>query len=72
MLIKGTKKEVEWALQALANGCTNCPFEKICSENAQKELEQGGDHSQMLSCERFLAKNIKCEIVEEKQDIGQV
>lgn len=65
MFVKGTKKEIEWLYAALANGCTECPYEKECSECAQQDVLTNGNGGVRLSCKEYLQRRIQCEITEE-------
>lgn len=65
MFVKGTKKEIEWLYAALANGCTECPYEKECSECAQQDVLTNGNGGVRLSCKDYLQRRIQCEITEE-------
>ena len=56
MKIIGTKEELAWIKEALANNCTECIFREQCERNAEKEQKEQGQI--VSSCKDFLEKQI--------------
>ncbi len=56
MRIIGTKDELVWIKEALANNCTECIFTEQCEQNAEREQKEQGKIKS--SCKDFLEKQI--------------
>ena len=65
-MIKGTKQEIEWALEGLATiiPCGECPYERICSEINKKEESMNAPVGFGPKCEDVLRKHLT--LVEEE------
>lgn len=65
MLIKGTKKEIEWVLEGLATviPCGDCPYEQICNEIHKQEDIVGVPIGAGTKCEDVLRTHLN--LVEE-------
>lgn len=64
MQVSGSKKEIEWLFQTLANGCPQCPFFKECNERAAAEAKEKEDGYAGESCEAFLKEKIIIKVIE--------
>ena len=56
MRIVGTKEELAWIKEALANNCAECIYSEQCAQNAEMEQREHGKI--MSSCKEFLEKQI--------------
>lgn len=63
MKMIGTRQELDWLLETLANGCKNCPFYVECNQSAENEVNEKS--SRISSCREFLAAKIEYEIIGE-------
>ncbi|BDF35911.1 hypothetical protein CE91St62_39720 [Lachnospiraceae bacterium] len=60
MRIIGTQEEINWAMEALANGCDHCPYQNACEENAR--MDTAKNEKVHGRCKDFLAEYIQVEV----------
>lgn len=66
MKIIGTREELEWIKESLANNCEGCIFEELCNQFAKEELKR--EQKVVTSCKDFLEEKIKFVIIDELED----
>ena len=64
MRIIGTKKEIAWVLEALSNGCEQCPYMEPCNTQAE-QMQAQLSKSTENTCIMFLNQILDIEYIEE-------
>ena len=63
MKIIGTKREIEWVLENLSNGCQDCLYMEACNTQSVQESETFGDSTEN-ECRKFLSQAVDIECIE--------